>query len=90
MAELYRADPALVRETLNSILADGDPAELLIVLRKLVPVFGGAEAVAPRSGLAPAQLDHALASQGDLAFGDLAAILKGMGLRLVVQPAHAA
>lgn len=90
MAELYQADPALVRDTLNSILADDDPAELLIVLRKLVQAFGGAAAMAERGGLNPAQLDHALSSQDDLAFGDLAAILKGMGLRLVVQPVHPA
>ncbi|ABX35986.1 putative transcriptional regulator [Delftia acidovorans SPH-1] len=28
MAELYRSDPVMAIETINAILADGDPAEL--------------------------------------------------------------
>ena len=35
MAELYRSDPVLAIETINAILADGDPAELRIVMRQL-------------------------------------------------------
>ena len=35
MAELYRNDPALALDIINSILADGDQAELLTVLRQM-------------------------------------------------------
>ena len=41
MAELYRSDPALALEVINGILADGDQAELLIVLRQMAQAFGG-------------------------------------------------
>ena len=36
MAELYRDDPAFTMEVINSILEDGDQAELLITIRQLV------------------------------------------------------
>lgn len=39
MAELYRSDPALVVETINAILADGDLAELRIVMRQLALAY---------------------------------------------------
>jgi len=43
MAELYRSDPALAEEVINSILADGDPGELASVLRQLALLFEGME-----------------------------------------------
>ena len=46
MAELYRSDPALALEVINGILADGDQAELLTVLRQMAQAFGGVQAVA--------------------------------------------
>jgi len=35
MADLFRSDPALALEVINGILADGDQAELMTVLRQL-------------------------------------------------------
>lgn len=43
MAELYCSDPALALDIINGILADGDQAELLIVLRQMAQAFGGVQ-----------------------------------------------
>jgi probable addiction module antidote protein len=96
MAELYRSDPTLALEVINSILEDGDQAELLTVLRQLAPAFGGVQLVAERAHLNPTQLYRTLSSRGNPALNSLTAILKAMGLRLAVKPiasstpAHAA
>ena len=45
MAEVYQKDPAYALELLNSVLADGDQAELLVVLRQLAKAFGGVQAI---------------------------------------------
>ncbi len=86
MAELYRGDPAVALEVINSILEDGDQAELLIVLRQMVQTFGGVQAVAEQAHLNPTQLYRTLSPKGNLALSSLSAILKAMGLRLAVQP----
>jgi len=85
MAELYRQDPALALETINSILEDGEQGELLIVLRQLAQAFGGVQAVALQAQLNPTQLYRTLSPQGNPALSSLTAILKAMGLRLAVQ-----
>lgn len=86
MAELYGSDPALALEVVNAILADGDQAELLVVLRQMTQAFGGVQAVAAQAHLNPTQLYRTLSPQGNPALGSLTAILKAMGLRLAVQP----
>lgn len=86
MAELYRDDPAFAVAVINSILEDGDQAELLTVLRHLAQAFGGVQAVARQARLNPTQLYRALSPKGNPALSSLSAILKAMGLRLAVQP----
>lgn len=86
MAELYRSDPALALEIINSIFEDGSQAELLIVLRQLTQAFGGVQAVAEHAQLNPTQLYRTLSPKGNPALSSLSAILKAMGLRLAVQP----
>jgi len=86
MAELYRDDPAFAVAVINSILEDGDQAELLTVLRHLAQAFGGVQAVAKQARLNPTQLYRALSPKGNPALSSLSAILKAMGLRLAVQP----
>lgn len=86
MAELYREDPALAVDLINSVLADGDQAELLIALRQLALAFGGMQAVAAQAHLNPTQLYRTLSPTGNPALSSLTAILKAMGLRLAVQP----
>lgn len=87
MAELYRNDPALAIEVINSVLADGDQAELLIALRHLTLAFGGVQAVATEANLNPTQLYRTLSPAGNPALSSLRAILRAMGLRLSIQPA---
>lgn len=85
MAELYRGDPAFALDVLNSILADGDQAELLIALRHMTKAFGGVHAVAEQAQLNPTQLYRTLSPQGNPGLSSLAAILRAMGLRLAVE-----
>lgn len=89
MAELYRSDPALAIEMINSILADGDQGELMTVLRQVAQAVGGVQAVAELAHLNPTQLYRTLSPQGNPALSSLTAILKALGLRLAVQPLSA-
>ncbi|CCH08031.1 putative addiction module antidote protein [Achromobacter xylosoxidans] len=86
MVEVYRSDPALALETINSILADGDQGELLVVLRQMTQAFGGMQAVAEQARLNPTQLYRTLSPKGNPSLASLLAILKAMGLRLAVMP----
>ncbi|WP_116313297.1 helix-turn-helix domain-containing transcriptional regulator [Cupriavidus taiwanensis] len=86
MAELYHSDPALALEVINGILADGDQAELLVVLRQMAQAFGGVQAVAERAHLNPTQLYRTLSPKGNPALSSLSAILEAMGMRLAVRP----
>ncbi len=86
MVELYRNNPSLAIEVVNSILEDGDQAELLTVLRQLTQAFGGVQAVAEQACLNPTQLYRTLSPRGNPALSSLTAILRAMGLRLSVQP----
>ena len=90
MAELYRSDPAFALEVINGLLAEGDQAEMLIVLRHMALAFGGVQAVAEQAHLNPTQLYRTLSPIGNPALSSLTAILKAMGLRLAVQPLAAA
>jgi probable addiction module antidote protein len=86
MVDLYRGDPAFALDVINSILEDGDQAELLVVLRQMTQAFGGVPAVAEQAHLNPTQLYRTLSPKGNPALSSLSAILKAMGLRLAVQP----
>ena len=90
MAEKFRSDPAYMIELLNSILEDGDQAEMLIVLRQMARAFGGVQSVAEKANLNPTQLYRTLSEEGNPALSSLTAILKAMGLRLAVKHARAA
>jgi len=89
VVEVFQADPAVAVELLNSILADGDQAELLIALRQMTKAFGGVTAIAEKANLNQTQLYRTLSENGNPALTSLAAILKAMGLRLAVQPIKA-
>ena len=86
MAELYQDDPAFALDMINSILEDGDQAELLIVLRQMAQAFGGVQAEAEQAHLNPTQLYRMLSPKGNPALSSLSAILKAMRLKLAVQP----
>ncbi|NIE78340.1 addiction module antidote protein [Pantoea sp. Ap-967] len=90
MAEVFRSDPAYAVELLNSILEDGEQAELLIALRQMAEAFGGVRSVAKSAELNPSQLYRTLSEKGNPEVRSLTAILKVMGLRLAIQPIHPA
>jgi probable addiction module antidote protein len=90
MAETFQQDPAYALEYLNSILADGDQAELLIALRQMTKAFGGVQSVAEKADLNPTQLYRTLSAEGNPELASLTAILKAMGLRLTVERVKAA
>lgn len=87
MAEEYRENPAYALEMLNSILEDGEQAELLIVLRQMSKAFGGVQGIAEKAHLHPTQLYRTLSADGNPALSSLFAILKAMGLCLAVKRA---
>jgi probable addiction module antidote protein len=89
MAELYRNDPALAASLLDDILADGDQAELLVVLRQMAKAFGGLQKVAKEADLKPTQIYRTLSQEGKPGVDSLSKILRVMGLRLSVQPIDA-
>jgi probable addiction module antidote protein len=86
MAELFREDPAFATVYLNSVLEDGEQADLLVALRQMTKAFGGMPAVAERAQLNPTQLYRTLSPEGNPELRSLSAILKAMGLRLAIQP----
>jgi probable addiction module antidote protein len=90
MAETFRQDPAYALELLNSILEDGEQAELLIALRQMAKAFGGVQTLAEKANLNPTQLYRTLSKEGNPALSSLTAILKAMGLRLAVERVRAA
>ena len=90
MAEPFQQDPAYAMELLNSILEDGEQGELLIVLRQMAKAFGGVHSIAEKANLNPTQLYRTLSEEGNPELKSLTAILKAMGLRLVVERVRAA
>jgi DNA-binding phage protein len=60
MADLYREDPTLAVELLNSILEDGDQGDLMIALRQITKAFVGVPKVAEQAHLNPTQLYRTL------------------------------
>lgn len=84
MAELYADDPDFAIEVINSILEDGDQAELLITLRQLTKAFGGPVAVAEKAKLNSTQVYRTLSEGGNPTLANLRALLDAMNLRLMV------
>jgi probable addiction module antidote protein len=87
MAEYYREDPVYAMKLLNAILADGDQAELLTILRQMTKAFGGVQAVAEKANLNPTQLYRTLSPDGNPALSSFTAIIKAMGMKICLQPA---
>jgi len=86
IAESFRKDPAYAADLLNDILEDGEPEELLTMLRQMTKAFGGMGEVAKQANLNSNTLYRTLSSQGNPQVSTLSAILRTMGLRLAVQP----
>ena len=88
MAEIFRDDAEFAMQYLNSVLEEGDQADLLIALRQMAKAFGGVPTVAEKAQLNPTQLYRTLSPDGNPELRSLTAVLKAMGLRLAVQPIH--
>ncbi len=87
MVELYRDKPEFAVEMINAMLEDGEPQEMLVILRRLASAFGGVPAVAEEAGLNPTQLYRTLSAEGNPSLTTLTAVLKAMKLKLAVQAA---
>lgn len=85
MAELFREDPVFAVEYLNSVIEEGEQADLLIALRQLAAAAGGISVVAERAHLNATQLYRTLSPDGNPELKSLSAVLKAMGMRLAVQ-----
>jgi len=86
MIDIYKENPELAVEMLNSILEDGEQWELMLALRHLSKAFGGVRGVAKDANLNPNQLYRTLSEKGNPELKSLTAILRAMGMRLAVQP----
>lgn len=86
--EMFRADPDLAAEYLNSVLADGDETDLMLALRSLSKAFGGDQEVARQAEVNAHTLYRTLSEQGNPELKTLSAILRTMGMKLAVQPLH--
>lgn len=85
-AEMFRRDPALAADYLNSVLEDGDETDLMLALRSLSMAFGGVQEVARQARINAHTLYRALSEKGNPGLKTLSAILRTMGVRLAVQP----
>jgi probable addiction module antidote protein len=87
MVEMYRDKPEMAIEMINALLEDGEPQEMLVVLRRLANAFGGVPAVAEAAELNPTQLYRTLSAEGNPSLATLTAVLKAMRLKLAVKAA---
>ena len=85
MAKHYKQNPEYAIEMLNAILDDGEPNELLVVLRQMAKAYGGVQAVAAKAELNSTQIYRTLSAKGNPSLTSLTAILKTMGIRLAVK-----
>lgn len=86
--EMFRRDPDLAAEYLNSVLVDGDETDLMLALRSLSQAFGGVQEIARQAEVNAHTLYRTLSEHGNPELKTLSAILKAMGMRLAVQPIH--
>ncbi len=84
--KMFRSDPALAAEYLNSVLEDGDEVDLMLALRSLSKAYGGVQEVARQAEINAHTLYRTLSERGNPELKTLSAILKAMGMRLAVQP----
>ena len=63
--EMFRRDPELATEYLNSVLHDGDKTDLEIALRSINMAFGGIDEIGKGRSLGPAELLEKLTAARD-------------------------
>jgi probable addiction module antidote protein len=91
VAEL-RADRELAVEYLKAAMESldnpDDRAGGLLALRTVAEAYGGLGAAATEAGISRESLYRALAPKGNPTLKTLLAVLKTVGMRLSVEPAH--
>ena len=86
VVESLRKDPAFAAHHLDSVLADGNQAEIMLTLRRMSAAFGGVARLAVKAKLNPTTLYRTLSTNGNPELRSLRALLRAMGLRLAVAP----
>lgn len=84
--ESFRHDPELAAAYLNDVLVEGDQEELMIALRRVSSAYGGVGEIAQQAELNAKTLYRTLSPKGNPELCSLTAILRAMGLRLVIEP----
>ena len=84
-AEMFRHDPELAAEYLNSVLADGDESDLMLALRSLSSAFGGVQEVARQAEINAHILYRTLSEQGNPELKRLSSILRAMGIPITAR-----
>jgi probable addiction module antidote protein len=83
-----RKNPSFAVEYLKVALEDaGEPAVLLIALRRIAEARGGVAKVAKAAGIERESLYRALSAKGNPRLSTLVAVTKAVGLRLTVEAA---
>ena len=83
---MFRRDPDLAAEYLNSVLHDGEKTDLMIALRSMSKAFGGVSEVARQAEVNAHTLYRTLYEKGNPEIKTLSAILRAMGMRLAIEP----
>jgi probable addiction module antidote protein len=86
VVEQLRGDPAFAAGYLNDVLADGDQAEFLGLLRKVANAGGGIPKIAEAAGLNKTSLYRTLSDKGNPELRSFLAILAAAGLRMQIEP----
>lgn len=84
------ADAKFAAGYLQAALEDGEPAVLLVALRRVAEAQGGMAQLARATGLTREALYRTLSKDGNPRLTSLQAILAATGLRLTVAPAKSA
>jgi probable addiction module antidote protein len=84
------ADARFAAGYLQSALEDGEPAVLLLALRRIAEARGGMAKLAKATGLTREALYRTLSAAGNPRLTSLTAILGAAGLRLMIAPAKPA
>jgi probable addiction module antidote protein len=82
------ADAQFAATYLQSALEEGDPAVLLLALRRIAEARGGLAKLAQATGLAREALYRTLSGTGNPRLSSLTAILGAAGLRMTIVPAE--
>lgn len=81
------ADAEFAAGYLQAALEDGEPAVLLLALRRIAEARGGMAKLAQATGLSREALYRTLSASGNPRLTSLTAILGATGLRLAIVPA---